>query len=91
MLYKCSTAMQRCVVAVVRPVTDLVEALGYLFTLHPQRAWAVVRAWLSFIAWHRRLAVKRRNVVRKKKVAGVYRFSVVVRYLFGARKFKNMM
>lgn len=91
MLYKCSTAMQRCVVAVVRPVTDLVEALGYLFTLHPQRAWAVVRAWLSFIAWHRRLAVKRRNVVRKKKVVGVYRFSVVVRYLFGARKFKNMM
>lgn len=91
MLYKCSTTTQRIVVALVRPFTDMAEALGYLLTLHPHRAWAVVRAWGTFLRWHGRLATKRRSVVRRKRVHGIYRFSIVLRYLCGARRFKSMM
>ncbi|MBR5132954.1 MAG: glycosyltransferase family 2 protein [Alistipes sp.] len=91
MLFKCSSPVQRAVVAVVRPFTDMAEALAHLVTLHPQRAWAVLRAWGEFIAWHKQLAAKRRSVVRKKKVRNIYRFSIVVRYIFGCRKFKNIV
>lgn len=91
MLYKCSTTMQRCVVAVARPLTDMAEALGYLITLHPHKAWAIVRAWATFIAWHRGLAAKRKAVVRKRRAEGIYPFSIVVRYLCGRREFKKMM
>lgn len=91
MLYKCSTPCQRLVVAVVRPFADMAEAVVHLVTLHPHRAWAVVRAWASFIAWHRKLAAARRAVVRKREVTGIYRFSIIMRYLFGGRHFNNMM
>ncbi|MBP3548015.1 MAG: glycosyltransferase family 2 protein [Alistipes sp.] len=91
MLYKCSTTAQRVTVAIVRPFTDMAEAVAYLLTLHPHKAWAVVRAWGTFLQWHGALAKKRARVVRKKKVAGIYRFSIVVRYLLGERKFKRMM
>lgn len=91
MLYKCSTTAQRVTVAVVRPFTDTAEALGYLLTLHPHKAWAVVRAWGTFLKWHKELAHKRKAVVRSKKVQGIYRFSIVVRYLLGVREFKRMM
>lgn len=91
MLYKCSTTAQRCVVAIVRPFTDMAEALGYLVMLHPHKAWAILRAWGTFIRWHGALAAKRRAVVRRKRATGIYRFSIVVRYLCGARVFKRMM
>lgn len=91
MLYKCASPMQRAVVAVVRPLTDMAEALAHLVTLHPHRAWAVVRAWCSFIAWHRKLGRQRREVKRLKKVRNIYRFSIIVRYLFGGRRFNRMM
>lgn len=91
MLFKCSTMVQRVTVAVVRPFTDMAEALGYLLTLHPHKAWAVVRAWCAFLKWHKVLARKRKAVVRSKKVKGIYRFSIVVRYLLGVREFKRMM
>ena len=91
MLYKCATPLQRVVVALVRPFTDGAEALGYLLTLHPHKAWAIVRAWGTFLAWHRVLAAKRKAVERKRKVEHIYGFSIVLRYLFGARRFKNMM
>ena len=91
MLMKCASPMQRTVVAVVRPMTDMLEAVVNIFTLHPHRAWAIVRAWRDFLLWHKVLARKRRAVVRKKEVRGVYRFSIVVRYLCGCRKFNDMM
>ena len=91
MLFKCASPMQRAVVAVVRPATDMLEALVNLVTLHPQRAWAIVRAWGEFIAWHGALSRKRRAVVRKKKVTNIYRYSIILRYIFGGRKFNNMM
>lgn len=91
MLYKCSTPMQRSVVAVVRPLTDFAEVVAQLLTFHPHRAWAIVRAWASFIAWHGVLAKKRRDVKRLCKINGIYRFSIVVRYIFGWHKFNKMM
>ena len=91
MLFKCASPMQRMTVAVVRPFTDMAAAVAHLVTLHPHRAWAVVRAWGTFIAWHRRLGAERKRVKRVKKVDNIYRFSIVVRYLFGGRRFKNMM
>ena len=91
MLFKCASPMQRAVVAVVRPATDMLEVLVNLVTLHPQRAWAIVRAWGEFIAWHGVLSRKRKAVVRTKKVDNIYRNSIVLRYIFGGRKFNNMM
>ena len=91
MLFKCASPMQRAVVAVVRPFTDMLEAFVNLVTLHPQRAWAIVRAWREFIAWHGALSRKRKAVVRTKKVDNIYRNSIVLRYIFGGRKFNNMM
>lgn len=91
MLFKCASPMQRMVVAVVRPLTDMAEAFVHLVTLHPQRAWAVVRAWGTFIAWHGRLSRERKRVKRVKRVDNIYRFSIIVRYLFGRRHFNRMM
>ncbi len=91
MLFKCASPMQRMVVAVVRPFTDMAAALAHLVTLHPHRAWAVVRAWGTFIAWHRRLGAERKAVKRVKKVDNIYNFSIVVRYLFGKHRFNKMM
>ena len=91
MLFKCSSPIQRITVAVVRPFTDMLEAVAYLVTLHPHKAWAIVRAWGRFIAWHSMLSRKRKEVKRVKSVEHIYRNSIVVRYLFGCRKFKNMM
>ena len=91
LLFKCASPMQRAVVAVVRPATDMLEAFVNLVTLHPQRAWAIVRAWGEFIAWHGVLSRKRKAVVRTKKVDNIYRNSIVLRYIFGGRKFNNMM
>ena len=91
MLFKCASPMQRAVVAVVRPATDMLEAFVNLVALHPQRAWAIVRAWGEFIAWHGVLSRKRKAVVRTKKVNNIYRNSIILRYIFGRRKFNNMM
>jgi GT2 family glycosyltransferase len=91
MLYKCASPMQRCVVALLRPFTDGAEAMAHLVTLHPHRAWAVLRAWGSFIAWHRRLSGERKRVRRVKRVDNIYGFSIIVRYLFGKRHFNKLM
>lgn len=91
MLYKCSTPMQRAVVAVVRPFTDMAEAFGYLLTFRPRMSWSVVKAWWEFIKWHKELSAKRKAVVRKTKVQGIYSGSIVLRYIFGGRQFKDIM
>jgi GT2 family glycosyltransferase len=91
MLYKCSSPLQRAVVAVVRPFTDIAEAVAYLLSLRPRMAWSVVEAWWEFIKWHRELSAKRKAVVRRTNVRGIYLGSIVLRYIFGKRKFKDMI
>ena len=54
-------------------------------------SWSVVEAWWEFIKWHRVLSAKRKAVVRRTNVRGIYRGSIVLRYIFGKRKFKDMI
>lgn len=94
MLYKCSTSLQRAVVAVVRPGLDLMAALSYLVQGRGDNFRAVFRAWRDFLRWHGDLSRKRRQIRRQCKgtVSGrVYRGSVVLRYLLGRRTFGQMM
>lgn len=93
MLFKCSSPVQRAVVAVVRPLTDMAEAVAHLLMLRPRNAWAIVRAWWAFVKWHKMLGRKRREVVRREgvEIRGIYPRSIVLGYLFGKRTFKKMM
>lgn len=91
MIYKCASTPQRIICAVVRPLCDGAEAVIYLLSGRMREAWAVMRAWGRFLAWHRRLAAKRRAVVRRKKPCGIYRGSIVVRYIFAGKRFDNIM
>lgn len=93
MLMKCSSPMQRAVVAVVRPLTDMAEAVAHLLMLRPRNAWAIVRAWWAFVKWHKMLGRKRREMVRREgvEIRGIYPRSIVLSYLFGKRTFNKMM
>ena len=93
MLIKCASPVQRCCVALVRPLTDGAAALGYLLGGHPAKFRAVVRAWRDFLRDHGRLLARRREIraAAKKVPTGIYRGSIVVRYLLGGRRFGQMM
>lgn len=94
MLYKCSSPVQRAVVAVVRPVLDMMAALSYLAQGRGDNFRAVFRAWRDFLRWHESLSRKRKEIRQccKGTVAGkVYRGSVVLRYLLGRKTFGRMM
>ena len=93
MLYKCSSPGQRVVVAVVRPVLDLLAALSYLAQGRADNFRAVFRAWRDFLRWHGVLAEKRRAIRSSRKVEArhIYRGSIVVRYMLGGRTFGRLM
>ena len=93
MLYKCSSPGQRAVVAVVRPVLDLLAALSYLAQGRADNFRAVFRAWRDFLRWHGALAEKRRTIrsSRKAEARHIYRGSIVARYLLGGRTFGQLM
>lgn len=93
MLYRCATPFQRAVVAVVRPFTDLAAALGYLMGGDVAGAKAVFSAWREFIRWHSRLAKERKEIrgYAKHDSKYIYKGIIVLRYLFGGRKFENLL
>lgn len=93
MLYKCASPLQRAVVACLRPPLDLLAAASYLLQGDAACARAVLRAWGEFLRWHGRLAAKRREIRRSavKNPRGIYRGSVVLRYLLGRKRFGNML
>lgn len=94
MLYKCASSWQRVVVAVARPVLDLLAALSYLVQGRGDNFCAVFRAYGDFLRWHGALSRKRRAIraVRKSNATDhIYGGSVVVRYLFGRRVFGKLM
>lgn len=93
MLYKCSSPGQRILVAVVRPVLDLLAALSYLVQGRADNFRAVFRAWRDFLRWHGALAEKRRAIrsSRKAEARHIYRGSIVVRYMLGGRTFGKLM
>lgn len=93
MLYRCATPFQRAVVAVVRPFTDLAAALSYFAGGDMEGAKAVFRAWREFIQWHNRLAKERKEIrgYAKHDSKYIYKGIIVLRYLFGGRKFEKLL
>lgn len=95
MLFRCSTAGQRAVVAVVRPLLDALAALSYAVKGNFRGAWAVARAYVDFVRWHSRLARERRQIRSTAVAPGcpntLFRGSIVLRYMFGKRKFEKLM
>ncbi len=93
MLYRCASPLQRAVVAIVRPVLDFAAAMSYALKGDKEGAKAVFAAWRDFIHWHHRLATERREIRSDAKCESqyIYRGAIVLRYMFGKRKFENMM
>lgn len=91
MLFRCASPMQRLLVAVVRPMLDFAAAMSYLLQGKRQSAKAVWQAWRDFIAWHKRLSAERKSIRRNvKREAPIYYGSVVLRYMFGKKKFSEL-
>ncbi len=94
MLYKCAPPLQRCVVAVLRPLLDLSAAFSYLLKGQTENFKAVGRAWRDFLRWHDRLPGQRREIRRSRQAAGtdcIYRSSIVLRYFFGRKTFGRLL
>lgn len=94
MIFRCASPVQRWCAAVVRPLADALAALTYLLGGNPRGMWAVGRAYRDFLGQHRRLAAERRAIraaaVREPE-GTIYGGSIVLRYIFGRRKFGKMM
>lgn len=93
MLYRCAPPMQRAVVAVVRPFLDLAAAASYLVGGNTKGAKALFKAWRDFLRWHKRLAAERREIRKnvKRESLCIYKGMILLRYLFGRRKFNNIV
>lgn len=93
MLYRCAPPLQRAVVAVVRPFTDLAAAVSYLMGGNTAGAKAVFSAWREFLRWHRRLANERKEIrgYAKHDSKYIYKGVIVLRYLFGRQKFDKLL
>ncbi|MBE6182538.1 MAG: glycosyltransferase family 2 protein [Rikenellaceae bacterium] len=93
MLFKCAPPVQRITVAIIRPFLDLLAAFSYLAQGQRANFCAVFRAYRDFIRWHGMLAKKRRTIRRSRKCEayGIYRGSIVLRYLFGQHTFDKLL
>ncbi len=88
MLYRCAPTAQRLLVAVVRPALDFAAAISYLIQGKTKSAKAVFQAWCDFLKWHKRLASERKEIrADVKREAPIYYGSIVLRYLFGKKKY----
>ena len=93
MLFKCAPTWQRILVAVARPVADMLSALIYLLRGDKALAKATIEAYRDFFALHGELN-KRRKAVRsacKAESDRIYRGSIVMRYAVGKKFFGNLM
>ncbi len=93
MLYKCAPTMQRIVVAIVRPLSDLLSVVLYLLKRQTNLAAATLKAYRDFFAWHSALAEKRRAIRSSCRLESnkIYKGSMVVRYMLGAKRFSQMI
>lgn len=93
MMFKCAPTPQRLLVAVARPLCDLVSALIYIIKGQMPLARATLRAYRDFMAWHGVLAEKRRKIrsAARAESRSIYRGSIVIRYAFGRRLFGDLM
>ena len=93
MLFKCAPTWQRILVAVARPVADMLSALIYLLRGDKALAKATIEAYRDFFALHGELNKKRKAVRSACKAESdrIYRGSIVMRYAVGKRLFGNLM
>ena len=93
MLFKCAPTWQRILVAVARPVADMLSALIYLLRGDKALAKATIEAYRDFFALHGELNKKRKAVRSACKTESdrIYRGSIVMRYAVGKRFFGNLM
>ena len=93
MLFKCAPTWQRILVAVARPVADMLSALIYVLRGDKALAKATIEAYRDFLALHGELNNKRKAVrsARKAESERIYRGSIVLRYALGKRFFGNLM
>ncbi len=93
MLYRCSSPLQRAVVAVVRPLLDMVAAMSYLLGGDLGGFAAVFRAYADFIKWHPRLSRERKAIraTVRSESHNIYKGSVLWRYFTARRRFGHMM
>ena len=92
MLLRCAPAGQRIAAILLRPFTDMLSAAVYLVCGHPSWSWAVVRAYADFIGRHRQLSAERK-IIRAaaiREAHGVYKGSIVLRYIFGKHIYKGL-
>lgn len=91
MLFKCGSAGQLWMLFLVRPWLDLLAACSYLAQGHGKGFCKVFRAWWDFMGQLGVLRRKRRQILRKADGARyIYRGSLLLRYLFGARRFDQL-
>lgn len=93
MLFKCAPTWQRILVAVARPVADMLSALIYLLRGDKALAKATIEAYRDFFALHGKLNKKRKTLRSACKAESdrIYRCSIVMRYAVGKRFFGNLM
>ena len=93
MLFKCAPTPQRLVVAVARPICDMLSAVLYALRGEQALAKATLRAYRDFIDAHGALNIKRKATRSACKAESrmIYRGSIVLRYALGKRFFGDMM
>lgn len=93
MLFKCAPTWQRILVAVARPVADMLSALIYLLRGDKALGKATIEAYRDFFALHGELNKKRKAVRSACKAESdrIYRGSIVMRYVVGKRFFGILM
>lgn len=93
MLFKCAPTWQRILVAVARPVADMLSALIYYLRGDKALAKATIEAYRDFFALHGDLNKKRKTVrsARKAESERIYRGSIVLRYALGKKIFGDLM
>ena len=93
MLFKCAPTWQRILVAVARPIADMLSALIYFLRGDKALAKATIEAYRDFFALHGELNKKRKAVrsARKAESERIYRGSIVQRYALGKKIFRDLM
>ena len=92
MLFRCAPSWQRWLVAVVRPITDMLSALIYILKREPMLAKATIRAYCDFIRLHKVLAAQRKQIrgAATAESSQIYRGSIVLQYMMGKRTFSKI-
>ncbi len=92
MLFRCAPTWQRILVAVIRPMTDMLSVVIYMLKGQPSLAKATLKAYRDFFQAHKALAEQRKEIrqMAKYESSQIFRGSIVIRYMLGKRTFGNI-